>query len=409
VSARQPGRRHHDQIKVDIRGLLRGPGDSRGAQARLRTETQQLLDIDLARAPADVRERFEAILATTRKAIRPPSPLGPAEVFVSRGTVGVAGTDADDEVLTTAMRAFRIADSRLGGAPLYSVVIAYLRSHVGPRLVDGIGDFSTPAVFNAAASMLEMAGWMAHDRGDDHAAQAHFSRALAITTVGDDVHLRAHVLGSMSHLAAHMGHPYETIQLAQQGKDVLRNAPPHSPLTARLLALEARGAAGLGESARPRELLADAETELAKGRSLGQPLSPWVSQYDQASLASDAGRCLRRLGDLAGTRVQAERIIELRPAHRARSRGLGQLTLANVLVAQGAVDEASAVAEQVLGSGLPLHSAPIARGLRALHDTLAPYRTSSAVAEIHARLTTTLQRGDRPSGHSRLTHIGPDA
>ncbi len=59
--------------------------DHRGAKARLNTETQQLLDIDLSRASANVRERFEAILATTREATEQRSFVGPAEIFTSRG------------------------------------------------------------------------------------------------------------------------------------------------------------------------------------------------------------------------------------------------------------------------------------------------------------------------------------
>ena len=294
----------------------------------------------------------------------------------------------------------------LAGHPLYSVVAAYLRSHIGPRLVDSVDGLSTSAVFNAAASMLELAGWMAHDRGEDRTAHVHFRRALEFTTLGDDSHLCAHVLGSMSHLAAHDGRPHETIQLARQGQDVLRTRAPHPPLTARLLALEARGVAGLGERTRPLNLLAHAEAELAKGGPSEQPPSPWVNHYDQASLASDTGRCLYRLGDLAGTRRQAEHIIALRPPQRARSHGLGQLTLAKVFVAQGALDEASAVVEQALSPSLPVHSAPIAQGLRTLHDTLRPHRSNAAVAQIHTRLTATLQRGGDLPGHRRPACTG---
>src|SRR5437773_10774044 len=45
---------------------------SRAEHARLRTATQQLLDIDLAQAPVDVRERFRAILAGEGAEVRWP-------------------------------------------------------------------------------------------------------------------------------------------------------------------------------------------------------------------------------------------------------------------------------------------------------------------------------------------------
>lgn len=45
--------------------------ESRGELARLRTETQQLLDLDLARVPADVRQRLAAVLAIWEQPTRP--------------------------------------------------------------------------------------------------------------------------------------------------------------------------------------------------------------------------------------------------------------------------------------------------------------------------------------------------
>ena len=59
--------------------------DSRGELARLNTETQQLLDIDLARASADIGERFQAILVAARGAIESPMFLGSANIFTGSG------------------------------------------------------------------------------------------------------------------------------------------------------------------------------------------------------------------------------------------------------------------------------------------------------------------------------------
>lgn len=71
---------------------------------------------------------------------------------------------------------------------------------------------------------------------------------------------------------------------------------------------------------------------------------------------------MHRLGRLAEARGHAELIISLRPVHRARSRGLGPLLLANVLAAQGNPEHACAVAEEVLRSPMPLRCAPLSRG-----------------------------------------------
>ena len=96
-----------------------GNWDSRGGLARLNTETQQLLDIDFARASVDVRDRFDAILLTTRTPAEQPSRLGSAAVSVRRGIARLASADSDDDGVARAMSDFRIADSRVGGASLY--------------------------------------------------------------------------------------------------------------------------------------------------------------------------------------------------------------------------------------------------------------------------------------------------
>ena len=51
--------------------------------------------------------------------------------------------------------------------------VHHLEKEVGPLLFKGTAD-----LFCAAAALTEMAGWMAHDGGDDGRAQQHFDRAL---------------------------------------------------------------------------------------------------------------------------------------------------------------------------------------------------------------------------------------
>jgi hypothetical protein len=59
--------------------------DSRGVRARLNTETQQLLDVDLDRASEDVRKRFEAILVSEADEVK-------RREFLITGGVAVLGT-----------------------------------------------------------------------------------------------------------------------------------------------------------------------------------------------------------------------------------------------------------------------------------------------------------------------------
>jgi hypothetical protein len=281
----------------------------------------------------------------------------------------------------TAMQAFRVADRRAGGGGLYGSVVSYLASSVAPRLFGAGG--TGPAgrgVFAAAGALTEMAGWMAHDAGSDASAGSHFQSSLALAEVSGDRQLTAHVLGSLSHLAAHRDQGEQAVEHARRGRSVLRGGPRAPRLQARLFALEARGCALLNDSARCTALLRRAERALAAPQE--EPASPWVSGFDEGSLASEAGRCMRQLGDLGEARRLAQRIVVLRPGDRARSRAFGQLLLASVLISQGEPEQACALGRAVIEATATLGSVLVIRQLVDLKPQLAPYRTTAAVAEF---------------------------
>jgi transcriptional regulator with XRE-family HTH domain len=73
--------------------------------------------------------------------------------------VGHAGVES-------VMQAFRDADRQVGGGYLYGAAMRYLRCEVAPQLLEG-----RPDAYAAAAALTEMAGWMAHDAGQDGVAQ----------------------------------------------------------------------------------------------------------------------------------------------------------------------------------------------------------------------------------------------
>jgi len=159
-----------------------------------------------------------------------------------------------------------------------------------------------------------------------------------------------------------------------------------------LLALEARGFAGQEQQDRAKcvKLLLNAEKAL-EASPAAEAASPWVSHYDEGSLASEAARCMRQLGDLAEARRQAERIITLRPSHRTRSRAFGQLALVTVLVAQGKPDEACGIAYDVLAATQSLGSFLVIGQLLDLQQLLQPHRSSTVVADFLTCLAETLR------------------
>jgi tetratricopeptide (TPR) repeat protein len=288
------------------------------------------------------------------------------------------------------MQAFRSADLQVGGGHVYASVLSYLQADVGPRLLGGDDSGGDPAGFTAAAALTEMAGWMAHDAGRDTAAQRHFGRSLALAQAGGDRQLGAHVLGSMSHLASHLGQPDQAMALARRGQATLQNAAPSPDLEARLLAMEARGRAGRDEAGACAKLLARAETALSRKRP-DDDRSPWVSQFDAGSLAGEAARCMSALRDWPEARRQAEATIRLRPAGRARSRAFGQLALATALVAQGHPDQACPVAQDAIDATQSLGSFLVIEQLLSLQQALRPYSRNKTVADFAASLQECLR------------------
>jgi transcriptional regulator with XRE-family HTH domain len=316
---------------------------------------------------------------------QPPSLLGSGLYLpVDNGSAHDSSTDA------AAMSAFRAADRQVGGGHMYATVVHYLQTEVAPRLFGRTADASGLLTFCAAAALTDMAGWMAHDADRNALAQQHFQRALAMASIGEDCQLRAHILASMSHLAHHLGRPAEAMRLARAGMARLQEGPANPELAARLVALEARGHAALGESAACASLLLRAEQVLDAGPPAER--SEWISRFDEASLASEAARCMRRLGRLAEARRQAERVVALRWGDRARSRAFGQLILARVLIEERNLEEASAVGRDVLDGTQGLGSFLVVRQLQRVRDLLAADQAAPAVGEFLGYLDDELSR-----------------
>ncbi|WP_326629838.1 hypothetical protein OIE67_38780 [Nonomuraea fuscirosea] len=264
----------------------------------------------------------------------------------------------------------RQADRQVGGGHLYATVIGYLQSTVAPRLFSGSeGDHS----FATAAAFTEMAGWMAHDAGNDLLADQHFHRALAFAGLGGDRQLEAHVLGSMSHLTLHLGRPGEAVTYARRGLDTLtRTRVPAPAVGVRLLAKAASGLAAQNESAEAARLLVRAEAML--GRQPEQSPSPWAAPYDEATLALDTARCMLSLGQVSEAQRQGRRFLAIRSAHRTRSRAFGQLVLASALLKQDQLDEACTLILDAVESTRSLSSLVVNRQLTDLQDQLRAYQ-----------------------------------
>lgn len=266
-----------------------------------------------------------------------------------------------------AMESFRRTDRQVGGGHLYATVLTYLNSTLARDLLAVGRPDASP--FTAAAALSEMAGWMAHDAGNDVDARQHFARAIQLAAVDGDAQVTAHVLGSAAHLALLQADVEHARALAAQGLDVARDPALPGALRARLLGMQARAAAARGDVRERLTSLAQAEVEVQRSGTV--EISPWVSPFDEASLAMDAARSLLTSRDIVGAREHAERVVTLRPAERARSRALGQLLLATALLESGRGDQAAALAADALASTAHLGSEVVVGQLRVVARRLA--------------------------------------
>lgn len=335
-------------------------------------------------------EVLDAAQRLARDAPPTPSDLNGALVPASALLIAASPeSDAERPCVEIVLQAFRDADRQFGGGCVYGAVVRYLEQEIAPRLFKGKSD-----VFCAAAALTEMAGWMAHDGGNDELAREHFDRALRFASATDDIELAAHVHASLSHLVQQLDSPREGLRLAQAGRSILRRRDHHPALGARLHAMEAQALATLRRRADCERALMNAELALDRAPSRGP--SPWVSPFDRASLAAEASQCMQQLQQLAAARAHSEQVIHLRNTDQARSRAFGQLRLAAILVSQGELEHACTVSQAALASSDRLSSSRVAQLVQSLHAQLLPHAPAPGVSDVLQSLCTALSTRANP-------------
>lgn len=278
---------------------------------------------------------------TRRRSERPASRsvIGPLPV-----PADAARVPADVEALRAMARAFQTADRQVGGGRLYPALLRFLHTEVAPALIDP-GSDGSGELFAAAASLTEIAGWMAHDSGADDAARNHFGRAYRLaTTAGSDA-LAGNVCASMAHLAVQLGRSVDAVRIAEVGLGRAARADGAAWLVARLHAMRAHGLALDRQVDATTAALGTAERSLAAAG--GTEPAEWIAHFDEGALAGVVALCQLEIGDLTAAERAARRVIELRDGDRVRSRAFGQLTLARVLFCNQRHDEAALLGRAV--------------------------------------------------------------
>ncbi|GLY64188.1 hypothetical protein [Amycolatopsis taiwanensis] len=191
----------------------------------------------------------------------------------------------------------------------------------------------------------------------------------------------------MSHLASQLGEATDAIRIAEVGLGHASQSPARHQFSARLHAMRARGFASKAEMQDCLTALGNAEHILGYVRR-DEP-AEWVSHFDEGSLAVEAALCLSELGDLTAAEQHARQVLAVRDGDRVRSRAFGQLTLAEVLLAAGQVDEAATLGHEVAAVAPSLASTRVKTRLDDLARALEPYNSLAAVRSFQASYAAT--------------------
>ncbi|MEW2386325.1 hypothetical protein AB0873_30225 [Micromonospora sp. NPDC047707] len=278
---------------------------------------------------------------------------------------------------------FQEMDVMRGGGHARTALIEYMSSYVVPLLKRDHQRPVEQALYEAAAELAYLIGWMAYDDGEHGLAQRYLIQALHLAQASGSAALGAHVLAGMSDQANLLGHPHEALMLARAGRRGLSDT--ESPAcTADLHILEARALATLGERAAATRAITQAETTFNRVVHENEP--EWAKFIDAPYLFGEAAHCFRDLGQPDQLEQFATESAEgARRQGRARRGALSHAALAVGDLERGDVESAAAKSLHVVDLAASVNSSRCIATVRDLQGRMKPYSNVREVQQFNAR------------------------
>ena len=260
--------------------------------------------------------------------------------------------------LEQAIVLFRRWDASGAGGLRRKAVVGRLNA-VTESLTERHDPETTRRLFQAAAELAQLAGWMAYDQGLHGMAQHHYVLALHACREAAAPALGAKIIGDMTQLSTALGNYTDSLNLTRTALYGLPHGVAHDAVRAELLGLEARAYAHLGEREAGNAVRsAEACVEVWQ-EARGEPRPDWLHYLNQAevdclaanaytelALASAEPRRWRRYAARAERHTANARAARV-PGY-TRSRILDEIRLARVRLSQREPAEAAAVATGAL-------------------------------------------------------------
>jgi hypothetical protein len=243
--------------------------------------------------------------------------------------------------------------------------------------------------------VMEHAGWLALDAGQDHDARYWRLEALHMARMANDPQVEVLVLASMSHAASRHGRGREAVDLATSAARIVNRNRPSPRLLSLLAAREALGHAHTGDTSATRQALDRAGTDLHRGTHDDDPA--WLQFWGPSELASHTRTAARQLGDLTtAERSGREAMITVDATHYPRNLALYQIDLAGVLVAQRNLDEGIPLVTTAALQATDIHSEELVDGVRTVVRDLRTHHGDRADVRDLAEWTSTTLSSPSP-------------
>ncbi len=303
---------------------------------------------------------------------------------------------ADVTVIEQATAAFVRQDYATGAGPVRDLAVAQLRS-VLPLLGAQMAPEVRPRLYLATARLAMQTGWMSFEVNQHDAARRLWMIGLDVARAADHPQgsdLTVFLLHDMALQAVHLGRPEEALRLVHLGHAAAPGPHPVSPsTTCTLVNVQALAHAAQGEAATCEQTLGKAEEHFSSIDPANSPTWTFLDETRLASLQGDAYYALALASRDPGAAERAVPLLRDAVDHfgpdYARLQASSLAKLAGVHAIAGDADTAVTVGHQAIDAVTAVSSPRAYDRLRVLNTVLEPLHTSTGVAELRDRLTTT--------------------
>jgi hypothetical protein len=321
--------------------------------------------------PHVVYERAQA--RWSNRAARRSDPVHPALI--------AASTDA--QVIGEMIAVLRRVDNRFGGGYARGVVLGYLKEEVEPVLSTVQKRCTAPRrLLQVVAELTQLAGWIAHDIGEDRLARSYFDDSRGLAREAADEAFMSEVLAGISQQAAYLGDGRTAVHAAQEARrHAIRSDLP--TLVAEASAMEAHGHALLRDARAALAAMRTAERALDAGGDEHRP--PWLEYFDRAYLAAKFAHALHALGAAKPAERYAVRSLRMSDGYE-RGRLFNTVLLARIHADGGELEAACELGRRSVAMASGIRSARGRGYLADLRCRLEPHARVPQVRDLREQI-----------------------